>query len=504
MMKPTHIPQSRCRTPLLFLLMVFLLVITLPGCRQEPVQRPNILFAIADDWAWPHAGIYGDPVVQTPAFDRIAREGILFNHAYVTSPSCTPSRNGILTGQYHWRLGPGANLWSTLDESIPVYPLLLEDAGYAIGHYRKSWGPGDLSNWKRHPAGKNYDEGGFEAFLDEWSGEQPFCFWLGSWDPHRPYEPGTGAAAGIDPGRIELYECLPDHEVVRADVADYYYEVQRFDTLVAVAIQLLEERGLLENTLVVVTGDNGMPFPRCKANNYDTGVRMPLAIRWGNRIKKPGRVLDDFVSLTDLAPTFLEAGGAEVPGAMTGKSLMPLFRSSADGLADPASRSYVLHGKERHVPGQEENMGGYPVRAIRNHEFLYIRNFEPDRWPSGTPNYLKAAIPYCWLGDCDNGPTKTYMVEHREEDRMHQKLYDLAFAKRPAEELYDCRNDPGQLINLAGRPEYEAIQKEMAALLMEELQRTGDPRVVGGAELFDQVPYLGQGPRHPSYRPGDE
>ena len=483
---------------------ILLPALPIAGRQQPAPPRPNILFAIADDWGWPHAGIYGDPVVQTPAFDRIAREGVLFNHAYVTSPSCTPSRNGILTGQYHWRLGPGANLWSTLDETIPVYPLLMEDAGYTIGHYRKSWGPGDLSNWERHPAGEKFDEGGFEAFLDQWSGEQPFCFWLGSWDPHRPYERGSGAAAGIDPQRIQLYACLPDHEEVRRDVADYYYEVQRFDSLVAGAVQLLEERGLLENTLIVVTGDNGMPFPRCKSNNYDTGVRMPMAVRWGNGIKNPGRVVDDFVSLTDLAPTFLEAGEVEVPGEMTGKSILPLLRSRNDGVVDPVNRSFVLHGKERHVPGQEENLGGYPVRAVRTHDFLYIRNFEPDRWPSGTPNYKEAAIPYCWLGDCDNGPTKSYMVDHRDDDALHLKLYSLAFAKRPAEELYDCRNDPDQLVNLAEDPAFDRIRQEMASLLMDELERTGDPRVVGGAELFDQVPYLGHGPRHPSYRPDRE
>jgi arylsulfatase A-like enzyme len=485
--------------------MAFLIfAIAVAGCRQEAVQRPNILFAIADDWAWPHAGAYGDPVVHTPAFDRVAREGILFNHAYVTAPSCTPSRNGILTGQYHWRLGPGADLWSTLDETIPVYPLILEDAGYQIGHFSKSWGPGDLSNWERHPAGKSYDEGGFKAFLDEWSGEQPFCFWLGSNDPHRPYDPGTGAASGMDLARIRLYECLPDNEIVRSDVADYYYEVQRFDTLVSNALKLLEERGLLENTLIVVTGDNGMPFPRCKANNYDTGVRMPLAIRWGKGIRNPGRTLDDFVSFTDFAPTFLEAAGVRIPGVMTGKSMLPLFENSGEGIVDAEHRGFVLHGKERHVPAQEGHMGGYPVRALRTHDYLYIRNFEPDRWPSGTPNYREAAVPYCWLGDCDNGPTKTYMVEHQYVDSLHRHLYDLAFAKRPAEELYDCKNDPGQLVNLAGDPEYGEIRERMASMLMKELERTGDPRVLGGAELFDQVPYLGHGPLHPSYNPDKE
>ncbi len=485
------------------LLCLGVLALLTAGCEKEPDQPPNILFAIADDWGWPHAGVYDDPVVQTPAFDRVASEGVLFNHAYISSPSCTPSRNAILTGQYHWRLGPGANLWSTLDPSTLVYPLLLEDAGYMIGRYRKSWGPGDISNWKRHPAGHDYTETGFAAFMAERKEEQPFCFWLGSSDPHRPYKMGSGAESGMDLEKIRLFDCFPDHEIVRSDVADYYYEVQRFDTLVASAIKILEEYGELENTIIVVTGDHGMPFPRCKSNNYDSGARIPFAVRWGSGIRKSGRVLDDFISTTDLAPTFLELAGVDIPNVMTGKSFANLLKSSEEGFVDMQNRDYVLHGKERHVPGQEEDMGGYPVRAIRTHDYLYIRNFKEERWPSGTPNYKEAAIPYCWLGDCDNGPTKTYMVENREKDQQHTELYNLAFRKRPAEELYDCRKDPEQLVNVAGDPAYAEIKEKLSAQLMEQLLATGDPRATGGGDEFDEVPYLGHGPRHPSYKPDD-
>ena len=476
----------------------FLILCGLFACQQETPQAPNILFAIADDWGWPHAGVYGDPVVQTPAFDRVAREGVLFNQAYISSPSCTPSRNAVLTGQYHWRLGPGANLWSTLDPATPVYPLLLEDAGYMVGRFRKSWGPGDISNWERHPVGHDYTQSGFAAFMAERPGDKPFCFWLGSSDPHRPYDRGSGVESGIDPSMIQLFECFPDHETVRSDVADYYYEVQRFDSLVASAIRVLEEYGELENTIIVVTGDHGMPFPRCKANNYDSGARIPLAIRWGNGIQQKGRVLDDFISTTDLAPTFLELAGVEIPEVMTGQSFSSLLASDKEGKVDPDRRSYVLHGKERHVPGQEENMGGYPVRAIRTHDYLYIRNFREERWPSGTPNYKEAAIPYCWLGDCDNGATKTYMVDNREKDDQHRLLYELAFGKRPAEELYDCNKDPEQLVNLADDPAYAEIRMQLSSQLMEQLLATGDPRATGGGDEFDEVPYLGQGPRHPS------
>ena len=481
-------------------LMMGVLLVLVEGCKKEAVQRPNILFAIADDWGWPHAGAYGDPVVKTPTFDRLAKEGILFNHAYISSPSCTPSRNAILTGQYHWRLGPGANLWSTLDPKTPVYPLLLEDAGYKIGRFRKSWGPGDISDWERHPAGHDYTKTGFETFMSERSDDQPFCFFLGSSDPHRPYDNGSGVQSGMDLEKIRLFECFPDNEIVRSDVADYYYEVQRFDTLVAGTIEILEEYGELENTIIVMTGDHGMPFPRCKSNNYDSGARIPFAVRWGSGIKKPGRILDDFISTTDLAPTFLELAGVEIPAIMTGQSFVDLISASEEGKPDKENRSYVLHGKERHVPGQEEDMAGYPVRAIRTHDFLYIRNFKEDRWPSGTPNYKKAAIPYCWLGDCDNGPTKSYMVDMQNKDEQHQNLYQLAFGKRPAEELYDCKKDPEQLVNLAEDPAYAAYKEKLSAQLMEELKATGDPRATGSGDEFEKVPYLGHGPRHPSFK----
>jgi hypothetical protein len=166
-------------------------------------------------------------------------------------------------------------------------------------------------------------------------------------------------------------------------------------------------------------------------------------------------------------------------------------------LIDPA-RDFVLVGKERHCPAQEApDMGGYPCRAIRTHDFLYIRNFQPDRWPAGTPHYDKAAFPKAWLGDCDNGPTKTYMVENREKDADHQRLYDLAFGKRPAEELYDLKKDPEQLNNVAADPQYAAARDDLAGRLTEQLRATGDPRVVGGGDKFDQYPYLGGAPTYP-------
>jgi arylsulfatase A-like enzyme len=288
---------------------------------------------------------------------------------------------------------------------------------------------------------------------------------------------------------------------VRSDVADYYWEVQRFDTEVGRMLDLLEKRGELERTLVVMTGDNGMPFPRCKANVYDCGVRVPLAVRWPARFAS-GRRVDAFVSLTDLAPTFLELAGVEAPRATTGRSLVPLLGQDKPSSVEVAARDHVVCGKERHVPGQEKpDLGGTPMRSVRTHDFLYIRNFRPDRWPAGTPDADKAVIEGRWLADCDNGPTKLFMVEHRDDDATHRRLYDLAFARRSAEELYDLREDPGQMTNVAEEKAYAQVKERLAAQLLAELERTGDPRAVGGAERLEAYPYYGGSPTKPSPAP---
>lgn len=465
------------------------------GDRPEADSRPNILLAIADDWGWPHAGAYGDPVVQTPAFDRIAREGVLLEHAYVSSPSCTPSRGALLTGQYHWRLGPGANLWCVFPDRHVSFVERLAETGYAVGMEGKGWGPGKTETPRRQIAGPRYKS--LTAFLDQRPAEQPFCFWLGTADPHRPYQEGVGEGRGIDLERVRLPGCFPDVRVIRSDVADYLWEVERFDRLVQNAIEELDARGLSRNTIVIMTSDHGMPFPRCKAHLYDTGVRVPLAIRWPARI--PGkRVISNLVSLVDLAPTLLEAAGCSVPDETSGQSLLDPLTSSTGGQVG-GMRDDVVFGKERHTPCQdaEHGMGGYPSRGLRTRDFLYIRNFRPERWPAGTPHPDQATIPGAWYGDTDNGPTKRWMVDHRDQSPRTRMLYELAFSKRPAEELYDLRKDPEQLINVANDEQYAAAAEELAAQLEQRLTASGDPRMLGTGDAFDAYRYLGGVPKHP-------
>ncbi len=199
----------------------------------KPEERPNILFCIADDWGW-HASAYGEPVLKTPHFDRIAKEGVLFNYAYVSSPSCTPSRGAVLTGQWHWRLEAGANLWCVFPDRHATYPEILGEAGYFTGKTRKAWGPGRTETLGRQLAGKDFKS--FDVFLNQRPEGKPFCFWIGSSDPHRGFKLNSGEQSGMDLSKIRVPGYFPDAPIVRTDVADYFFEVQRFDALVGSAL----------------------------------------------------------------------------------------------------------------------------------------------------------------------------------------------------------------------------------------------------------------------------
>ena len=465
-------------------------------------DRPNILFCISDDQSWAHTGANGDPVVKTPAFDRIAREGLRFVNSFCDAPTCGPSRSAILTGQPIWRLEEAGNIHSTLPAKFATYTELLQESGYTVGYTGKGWSPGRLEAGGRtvNPAGANFDKrkltppfkamrntdyaGNFESFLDTVPDKAPFCFWLGTSEPHRAYEAGAGKKTGKDPSQVNVPPIFPDNEIVRSDLLDYFVEVEHFDGMVDRAIAMLARIGQLDNTLIVVTSDHGMPFPRAKASLYDAGSRVPLAIRWPEGIANAGRVVNAFVNLSDLAPSFLEAAGLTPPEMMTAKSLLHIFR---DETSPGREAAYIA--MERH-DGCRAGGKGYPCRAIRTADYLYIHNFEPSRWPSGSPDPKVCArsIPY---GEIDTSPTKTFLMENGDQHGAAE-LAELSFGKRPAEELYDLKPDPHQMVNIAGGTAMAEIQKTLRQQLFNHLEKTRDPRVVGGAVDWDYYPYYGK------------
>jgi len=442
--------------------------------------RPNILFCLADDWGWPHAGAYGDRVVKTPTFDRIAREGVLFTHAFSAAPSCTPSRAAMLTGQAPHRLEQGGNLHGFLPKKFAVYPDLLEAAGYYIGFTRKGWGPGNFQagGRTRNPAGPGFKD--FAEFLRSVPDGKPFCFWFGSQDPHRPYDKGSGLKSGMKLAEAVVPPYLPDTQEVRSDILDYYFEVERFDREVGELLQRLEDTGKRQNTLVIISGDNGWPFPRSKANLYDSGTRQPLAIGWPSRVPG-GRILDDFINLTDLAPTVLEAADLNPLPEMTGRSFLGLLT----GREKPGQRNTVFLERERHANVRKGDLS-FPARAVRTKEFLYIRNFRPDRWPVGDPELYFAVGPF---GDCDPSPTKDLILGQRGDKDM-ARFFRLCFDKRPVEELYDLNNS--QIHNVAEQPQYTEAKKKLRAELERWMNETADPRATSDDDRWDKYPYFGE------------
>lgn len=457
---------------------LFLLLIIMPALisgkggntgtsETEPQKRPNILFMIADDWSYPHAGAYGDPVVRTPTFDRLAKEGAVFENAYCAAPSCSPSRASILLGRYPHQNEAAGNLWSIIPNKFPNWISLLRDSGYHTGKSRKGWGPGDFKagGYEHNPAGKDYLD--FETFLAEKSNDQPFAYWFGSQDPHRSYEANSGVTTGMDASSVVVPKFLPDTPCVRNDIMDYFFEVERFDRESGNIIAVLEREGLLDNTIIVMTSDNGMPFPRAKANLYDYGTRMPLAIYWKGHIEG-GQRMNEFVNFIDFGPTFLEAAGERIPEAFSGRSLLPAFGEDSSKKAD---RTKVFLERERHANVRKGDLS-YPVRAVRTKDYLYIKNFEPERWPAGDPYVHRSVGQY---GDIDNSITK-FLIMSQEGRKSDNDYFELAFAKRPEEEFYVLADDP---YNLKNEIENKAYTKEIA-LLRKELQnwmvRTDDRR----------------------------
>ena len=517
-------------------------------------MRPNIVFAFADDWGRYASAYRNRPgegaiheLIETPNFDQVASEGTLFLNAHVPAPSCTPCRSSILTGRYFWQTGMGAILQGARwDETIPTYPLLLEEAGYHIGYTYKVWSPGltvnapyggkrtayepggvRFNNFSHHATDMALETGiegakeslrkevrdNFDAFLDARptcagdSEAAPFCYWWGPTNTHRSWEQGSGKDLwGLEPddlkGRMPAF--LPDVHEVREDFNDYLGECLALDSGLGVILDRLEEIGELDNTIVVVSGDHGIPgFPRAKCNLYSIGTEVALAVRWPDQFRA-GREVDDFVNLMDLAPTFLDLAGVEHPPEMTAKSLLPVLESEESGQVDE-DRTFVVTGRERHVAGAREGQLPYPSRAIRTKNHLYIYNFEPDRWPIGDPGGLDdpgadppsneelLATYETVFADIDKGPTKAWMIYNRAEEGIGP-LFDLGFGKRPQEELYDLQSDPDYMVNVAQDPEYAEIKSGLNTRLMSVLREQDDPRLVESPPRFESAPYAGPVP----------
>jgi arylsulfatase A-like enzyme len=536
---------------------LLLTLLAASGFALSAPQRPNILFFFADDWGR-FARVYAEygnlagtnSLLRTPNLDRLAKEGVLFRNAHVNAPSCTPCRSSLLSGQHFWRTGRGAILQGAVwDEAIPTYPLLLRDAGYHLGKSYKVWSPGSPADApyggqmhafeKAGRAFNNFSEnatdlvakgatveaaraklleevrGNFRAMLAAKAADQPFAYWFGPTNTHRAWVRGSGQKLwGLDPDALKgkLPAFLPDVPVVREDLADYLGEVQALDAAMGVLLEELDRAGERGKTLIAVSGDHGAPgFPHGKCNLYGFGTGVSLIVAGAG--VKGGRVVDDMVTLPDLAPTFLEAGGVKPPAVMTGRSLWNVLQSDRQGLVDPA-RTWVVAGRERHVEIARPDYSPYPQRALRTLDHVLIVNFKPDRWPLGDPYRLNgkdeptfdeiAKTTFVTLPDDDAGPTKAWFVGARKSPEW-SALFEKFYGRRPMFELYDLRQDPHEMNNVAESPAYAAVRKEMTDRLFTILRETGDPRMLEDGKYFETPPLAGPLPKQEQKRlPGGQ
>lgn len=478
-----------------------LLLLAAASLLRAAETRPNILFAIADDWG-AHAGAYGTTWVKTPAFDRIAREGVLFTHAYTPVAKCAPSRAIVLTGRHAWQNEQAGNHMAFFPAKLKSWPEVLMDKGWHMGITGKGWGPGvanDKDGRPRQITGLPFNRrkapppangmtnndyaANFTDFLDATPKDKPWCFWYGSLEPHRGYEFQSGVKKGgkklADIPKVPGF--WPEDDIVRHDMLDYAFEVEHTDRHLGRMIAELEKRGLLDNTLIIVTADHGMPFPRCKGYAYEASNHVPLAVRYPAGMRHPGRVVEDFVSFIDIAPTILDyAGVAAKDGGMmpvTGASWRPILESDKAGRV-VAERDHALVGKERTDVGRPHDQG-YPIRGIITAEHLLLKNYEPSRWPAGNPEtgYL----------DTDGGPTKSLILEMGRKDRA-DRFWRLNFGMRPAEEFYDLTVDEDCVHNLAGESVHKETLQKLRERMESELKAQDDPRMAGNGRVFDEYP----------------
>ncbi len=492
-------------------------------------RRPNILFAISDDQSFFHTGFAGSPFVNTPGFDRIAREGVYFTHCYAGSPGCAPSRSALITGRHHWQneqAGQHASSW--MKKYVPFIDEL-EANGYRLGRTGKGVAPFQYARnkndslWRRtNAAGIEYSEirfpensglppadgiatldyfANFKYFLKNVRQDEPFFFWYGGHEPHRKFEKGSWKKMGKKLSEVKVPKFLPDTEEIRGDLLDYAVEIEWFDQQLVKMLNYLESIHELDNTIVIVTSDNGMAFPRAKANSYEYGAHVPLAIRYPQKFGT-GRKIDDLVGFIDFAPTILEVTESTRKKMLpiSGKSFLDLLESKKEGIVD-ASRKYSFTGRERHSSSRYKNWG-YPQRAIFSKDYLLIWNMTPERWPAGAPQKYDPKdttslmplygldenglyIPDAAFMDIDDCPTKTYIIENYMNDSI-APYFTLAHAKRPEFELYDIAKDPSCLKNLYGNPGHKQTQDRLTMRLKEELIASKDPRKVGPErEIFD-------------------
>jgi N-sulfoglucosamine sulfohydrolase len=412
---------------------------------QSSPTPPNIVFLISDDHSWTDLGCYGNSAARTPNLDKLASQGTRFTQCFVTSPQCSPNRSAILTGQPAHQTAT-SRLHAPMPEEQSTFLEVLRERGYHLGAFRKvHQGKEFDKRWDFY----GDDKAPFAKFFDQRPKDKPFFLHVGFIDPHRPY-PGKAFDPPTDPAKVSVPHWLPDTPEVRRDLADYLDEIARMDRESGEVLRLLEERGLAGNTMVVFTGDNGMPFPpRAKGTLYEYGIRVPLLVRWPQLWQSrmpsgftPGSVSDQLVSHVDLPVTWIRAAGASVPKRMRGVDLLT------------GTRTEIFSERNWH---DNFDLG----RCIRTSRHKLIYNGLPDK-----PNRP--------IGDLAGSPSWAAYQELAKAGKLSPEHQAPLSPTRPMLELYDLEKDPRELVNLAERPESEALKEDLMARLSTWMDSTND------------------------------
>ncbi|WP_197054356.1 sulfatase family protein [Sphingomonas sp. 37zxx] len=408
----------------------------------QPAQ-PNILVLIADDMGWEDNSLYGSRTVPTPRLAGLASQGMLFEQAFLTTSSCSPSRISLMSGLYPHQTG-AEDMHQPLPAGISVLPKLMSDAGYRTGHMLKThYGPYVDSQFDWY--GKKL--GDIDAFLDS-TGKKPFFLWMGFHDPHRPYEDDPKDQFSVDPKKVPVRPQLAPTPGTRTELAAYMRAIRRLDHDIGAVLDNLERRGLADNTIVVFLSDNGAPFPREKGSVYDAGVRTPLIVRWPRKIAAGSR-FQKLMSTIDLTPTILDLAGARTPASMAGQSIAPvLFGKALEG------RKYVF--SERNWHGTDAH-----IRSVRTEDYRFVLNA-----------YVE--LPFPNPSDLSSSQSFRDMIALRERGRLTPQQELNFAAPRPLVELYYLPADPGEYHNLAAKAEHQRKATELARVLEQWSKSTGD------------------------------
>lgn len=429
------------------------------GKRREG-DPPNIILFLSDDHACRDAGCYGNSVVRTPNLDRLAAQGMRFERAFTVTPTCVPSRASIYTGLGPHRHGSHEN-HSRIDPGIRTLP-----------HYLASLGYRTLLAGKTHVKPKEaypftyLDTGGgwnteivtrgsevAEFLGSEAAREQPFCLVIATNNPHVPWPRSTA----YEPAEVPLHPYLLDTDETRKAMANYYGDVSRMDRELGRAMDLLEEQGLADQTALIYTSDHGPQFPHGKWELYDYGIHIPLVVRWPGTVAA-GSTSPAMVSSVDLLPTLIQMTGAQPPRHTDGMSFMPVLTGRTSSHRE---RIFATHTRDL-------NMNYYPMRAVRDSRYKYIRNLAPERaytcHITNSNNFEANGGEQLW---------NSWLMEANRSEEAREKV--KGYQHRPAEELYDLENDPAELQNLAGAPELETVKSELRSRLGRWMRQQGDP-----------------------------